>query len=118
MIISNSGVVRLGAQAVGVESVTSDRLMDGAPEVYEESPCYTSDVWSLGMSAIEMAEGKHPFADNRDEVMKNTMSSSTPSLTSNWSSDLRGFVSMCLMKDAKKRASVKELLKVSDMLGF
>ena len=32
-----------------------------APEVYEEEGCLKSDVWSLGISIIEMAEGKNPF---------------------------------------------------------
>ena len=32
-----------------------------APEVYEERACLKSDVWSLGISIIEMAEGKNPF---------------------------------------------------------
>ena len=32
-----------------------------APEVYEEEACLKSDVWALGISVIEMAEGKHPF---------------------------------------------------------
>ena len=32
-----------------------------APEVYEEEACLKSDVWALGISIIEMAEGKNPF---------------------------------------------------------
>ena len=32
-----------------------------APEVYDERTCLKSDVWSLGISIIEMAEGKNPF---------------------------------------------------------
>lgn len=36
-------------------------LMYEAPEVCDGKGCLKSDVWSLGMSIIEMAEGKHPF---------------------------------------------------------
>ena len=32
-----------------------------APEVYDGQGCLKSDVWSLGMSIIVMADGKHPF---------------------------------------------------------
>ena len=32
-----------------------------APEVCDGKGCLKSDVWSLGMSIIEMADGKHPF---------------------------------------------------------
>ena len=34
-----------------------------APEVYGDGALLKSDVWSLGISIIEMAEGKHPFGD-------------------------------------------------------
>ena len=32
-----------------------------APEVYKRQTCLKSDVWSLGISIIEIAEGKNPF---------------------------------------------------------
>ena len=32
------------------------------PEVYAGQCVLKSDVWSLGMSMIEIAEGKHPYA--------------------------------------------------------
>ena len=74
-----------------------------------------SDVWSLGMSVIEMAEGKHPLASCTSfQVMKKVCDGEPPSLSSSeWSSDLVDFVSKCLVKDVNERASVDELLKVS-----
>lgn len=34
-----------------------------APEVFQERTCLGSDIWSLGISAIELAEGKQPFGE-------------------------------------------------------
>ena len=84
------------------------------PEVYNEGCCLKSDVWSLGMSVIEMVEGRHPFVGyNSYQVMKRVCDGNPPSLSSSgWSSDLIDFVSTCLVKDVDKRSSVNELLTV------
>ena len=86
-----------------------------APEVYEEEACLKSDVWALGISVIEMAEGRNPFAGMTSaKIMNLVLNKSPPSLSSSgWSSDLVDFVKQCLVKDVKKRASVNDLLKVS-----
>ena len=85
------------------------------PEVYEEEACLKSDVWALGISVIEMAEGKNPFAGMTSaKIMNLVLNKSPPSLSSSgWSSDLVDFVKKCLVRDVKKRASVDDLLKVS-----
>ena len=85
------------------------------PEVYEEEACLKSDVWSLGISVIEMAEGRNPFAGMTSaKIMNLVLNKSPPSLSSSgWSSDLVDFVKKCLVKDVNERASVDELLEVS-----
>ena len=86
-----------------------------APEVYEEEACLKSDVWSLGISIIEMAESKNPFADCTSlQVMKKVCFGDPPCLTSSeWSGSMVDFVSACLVKDVNERSSVEVLLKVS-----
>ena len=86
-----------------------------APEVYQENGALKSDVWSLGISVIEMAEGKNPFDGlSPYEVMNHVFFKSPPTLSSpGWSSDLVDFVSKCLVKEPEKRASVNELMEVS-----
>ena len=85
------------------------------PEVYEEEACLKSDVWSLGISIIEMAEGRNPFAGMTSaKILNLVLNKSPPSLSSSgWSSDLVDFVKKCLVKDVNGRASVDDLLKVS-----
>ena len=78
-----------------------------APEVYDERTCLKSDVWSLGISIIEMAEGKNPYAGLTPRaIMNKVVNGELPSLTSpGWSSDLVDFVSHCLVKDVEERVS-------------
>ena len=85
-----------------------------APEVFTRKANRKCDVWSLGISAIEMAEGRNPFQNYTPAQIENAIrNGSPPSLSSSgWSSDLIDFVSTCLVKDVDKRASVIELLTV------
>lgn len=85
-----------------------------APEVYEEEACLKSDVWALGISIIEMAEGRNPYAGMTSARIVNQILNKPPPtlVSSGWSSDLIDFVTQCLMKDVKQRASADDLLKV------
>lgn len=85
-----------------------------APEVFGDGAVLKSDVWSLGISIIEIAEGKNPFENcNPFEVMNIVCNGDPPSFSSStWSTDLVEFVKRCLVRDVKERASVEELMKV------
>ena len=87
-----------------------------APEWYGEGTHLKSDVWSLGISVIEMAEGKNPYLGySVAEVMKEVLWKPPPSLSSSsWSSNFVDFVKQCLIKDVEKRPSVDELMRVSE----
>ena len=87
-----------------------------APEVFGDGAVLKSDVWSLGISLIEMAEGKNPYLGySVAEVMKEVLWKPPPSLSSSsWSSNFVYFVKQCLIKDVEKRPSVDELMRVSE----
>ena len=86
-----------------------------APEVYNGCTVMKTDVWALGISLIEMAEGKNPFDGcNSAVVMNRVMNKEPPTLSSSkWSAEFVDFVRKCLVKDPMKRSSVSELIEVS-----
>ena len=86
-----------------------------APEVYNGAAEAKSDVWALGISLIELAEGKNPFAGLKSSavIMNKVLTGPPPSLSpSKWSERFVDFVGKCLMKEAKERWSVTELMNV------
>ncbi|XP_041417859.1 traf2 and NCK-interacting protein kinase-like [Xenopus laevis] len=69
------------------------------------------DIWSLGITAIEMAEGKPPYADEYP-VEHLIREAQPPRLQSNnWSQHFVSFLESCLKKDPSERGSAEELLQ-------
>jgi serine/threonine protein kinase len=72
---------------------------------------FKSDVWSLGITMIEMAEGKPPYAStNPVNATKLLAQGSIPELGSNLSSHFKDFVRLCLKANVSERAKVADLL--------
>ena len=85
-----------------------------APEAFEGKEEPKSDVWSLGITLMELAEGKNPYAGCTAEVVKKRVQEEkSPALSSSkWSVELVDFVNRCLKKEVRERASVNELMSV------
>jgi len=85
-----------------------------APEVIQEIgyDC-VADIWSLGITALEMAEGKPPYGDihpMRAIFMIPTKPPPTFKDCDRWSPQFIDFVSRCLVKTPDKRATASQLL--------
>ncbi|XP_072735936.1 serine/threonine-protein kinase TAO3 [Mycteria americana] len=71
------------------------------------------DVWSLGITCIELAERKPPlFNMNAMSALYHIAQNDSPMLQSNeWSDSFRGFVDYCLQKIPQERPSSTDLLR-------
>jgi len=85
-----------------------------APEVSTGSKYdYKADIWSLGIVALEMAEGLPPLA-NQHPVRALFLSASlaAPSLQgATWSPAFHDFLELCLAKVPAQRSSAQQLLR-------
>ena len=92
-----------------------------APEVMEQVDGYDyhADIWSLGITVLELCHGHAPFAKYPPmKVLLMTLQNPPPQLEAeqaetghHFTRGLRDFVSVCLQKDPKRRPSAAKLLE-------
>jgi len=85
-----------------------------APERIRAEDTYTvaSDVWSLGVSLVEVAGGKYPYEfDNVFAQLESIVKDEPPTLPDSFTCDAKNFISECLNKDPIERPNYGKLLE-------
>lgn len=73
-----------------------------------------SDVWALGITAIELADCKPPFADmHPTRIIFQVVRNPPPTLyrQSNWTQGFNDFIAECLEKNADSRPVMEEIME-------
>ncbi|CAI9274606.1 unnamed protein product [Lactuca saligna] len=131
ILLDTNGVIKLGD--FGVSACMFDRgdrqrsrnTFVGtpcwmAPEVLQPGSGYDfkADIWSFGITALELAHGHAPFSKYPPmKVLLMTIQNAPPGLDydrdKRFSKSFKEMVAMCLVKDQTKRPTAEKLLKHS-----
>eukprot|EP00359_Climacostomum_virens_P002338 CAMPEP_0204916182 /NCGR_PEP_ID=MMETSP1397-20131031/14069_1 /ASSEMBLY_ACC=CAM_ASM_000891 /TAXON_ID=49980 /ORGANISM="Climacostomum Climacostomum virens, Strain Stock W-24" /LENGTH=428 /DNA_ID=CAMNT_0052088599 /DNA_START=15 /DNA_END=1297 /DNA_ORIENTATION=- len=122
LLLSADGDVKIGDSCYAAQ-VKSDVLLRRNTD--QDSPCWMSpeqasgnrfdnkvNIWSLGILAIELAEGEPPyFTEEHDRALLYIATRPAPKLQNKrrWSEEFNSFIGVCLSKNPAERPSAAEL---------
>jgi serine/threonine protein kinase len=80
------------------------------PEAYSGKISPAWDLWSLGVMIHQLATGRHPFPTQLAPELMQMVLAEEPQIDATLASPLTEIVAGCLLKDLKRRWSVKRVL--------
>jgi mitogen-activated protein kinase kinase len=100
---------------IGCQSYMAPERIKGESQNQVSTYTVASDVWSVGLSIIELAKGCYPYPP---ETFANVFAQLTaivngapPTLPPGYSDDANDFIAKCLLKDPNARPTYGELLE-------
>eukprot|EP01087_Luapelamoeba_hula_P011052 TRINITY_DN2976_c0_g1_i3.p1 TRINITY_DN2976_c0_g1~~TRINITY_DN2976_c0_g1_i3.p1 ORF type:complete len:704 (+),score=159.52 TRINITY_DN2976_c0_g1_i3:359-2470(+) len=103
-----SGSRTMAATLIGTPLFMAPEILDG------EGYTFSADIWSLGIAAIELADGFPPYFGEHPMRALYLLSASEPPTVkdkTHWSPEFLSFIASCLKKEPAERATTIVLLQ-------
>ena len=124
ILISENGYAKLGDFGVGASLSDEDYRISKKGSPYWMSPQVASsvkydfktDIWSLGITCVELLEGEPPFSELKPKNVMEKISKNPPKVEdiidlNEHTEEFKSFIKSCLEINPNKRSSAKDLLK-------
>ena len=124
ILLSEDGYAKLGDFGVGIQLTDEEFRTSKKGSPYWMSPQVIlnrnydtkTDIWSLGITCLELAEGEPPYGDLKPEEVMEKIAKNPPKAgdiidVKEHTEDFINFVNLCLEIDPNKRPSADSLLK-------
>ena len=124
ILLSEEGYAKLGDFGVGIQMIDEKYRTSKKGSPYWMSPQVImnknydmkTDIWSLGITCMELVEGEPPFGDLKPEEVMEKIANNPPKASDiidvkDHTEDFINFIDMCLEVNQKKRASADMLIK-------
>ena len=124
ILLSEDGYAKLGDFGVGVQLLKEKYRNSKKGSPYWMSPQVASnlnydfktDIWSLGITCVELIEGEPPFSNLKPKSVMEKISKNPPKLEdffdlNEHTDEFKSFIEHCLEIDPNKRYTADQLLK-------